>query len=63
MSSRLSRSLAQQLPIQLELGIPTDLVPIAARAGNDLARQDYLNAAVEAQEIPDFADVLPAATD
>lgn len=94
--------LAQKLPVQLELGVPGDLVPIAIYAGNQLGRPDYLklyeanlrtpeavlavdedellrqvsnnkaklevllnsaNAAVDAKNIPDFADVLPAAID
>ncbi|MFL6125418.1 DEAD/DEAH box helicase [Actinophytocola sp.] len=94
--------LAGQLPVQLELGVPADLVPLAVHAGNELGRPDYLRlyhdnlrtpdavlaadeqellqcvggkqnrlqtlldaaeAAKNAGDVLDFADVLPAATD
>jgi hypothetical protein len=34
--------LADQIPVQLELGVPADLVSLAVHAGNELGRPDYL---------------------
>lgn len=53
--------LARLLPIQLEFGIPAELVPLAEHAGAALSRMDYLRLA--AQSLVDPAVILDAADD
>jgi hypothetical protein len=91
--------LGHHLPVQLELGIPPGLIPLATHAGSTLGRPGYLDllekgsatpqavlaatdnallacvsgshtrlrilrdAAAAVQDLPDFAEILPAAND
>jgi hypothetical protein len=53
--------LARILPVQLEFGVPAELVPLAKHAGNALSRADYLQLA--SQSLADSARVLNADDD
>ncbi|MFG1879306.1 DEAD/DEAH box helicase [Sphaerisporangium sp. NPDC049003] len=53
--------LARLLPVQLEFGIPAELVPLAQRAGAALDRTDYLRLASES--LTDPAAILDADDD
>jgi hypothetical protein len=53
--------LARLLPVQLEFGIPPELVPLALRAGAALDRADYLRLA--SRELADPTAILNAEDD
>jgi replicative superfamily II helicase len=53
--------LARLLPVQLEFGIPAELVPLARHAGAALSRPDYLQ--VASQSLADPAAILDADDD
>jgi helicase len=53
--------LARVLPVQLEFGIPAELVPLAQRAGAALDRTDYLRLA--SRSLTDPAAILDADDD
>jgi helicase len=53
--------LAQLLPVQLEFGIPAELVPLAQRAGAALGRTDYLRLA--SRSLADPAAILDTGDD
>jgi hypothetical protein len=53
--------LAQLLPVQLEIGVPADLVPLALHADGRLGRPDYLR--LYRQALTDPAAILAASDD